>query len=261
MAAERTEQPTRKRVDDARKRGQVARSREVDSAIVLLAGFGVCGAAMWEGMEALLVDSFSVLDDDPLTMDLTSAVGVELIGRALLLLAPLLAAVAGLSLLGGVGQTGGPLFSTEAIKPQLKRVNPLTGAKRLFASKQSYVQLAKSLLKILLLGGVAALALWRRWDELAALGVGYSLHGSLGLLVDIAFEVVLQVTLLMVALAVADYLFQRFDHTTQLRMTKQEVKEEMRNTDGDPQSAHRWRACAARCSRAPCRRCPKPTCC
>src|SRR5690606_23819928 len=135
------------------------RSREVDSAIVLLAAFGVLrfgGAAMWEGLEALLVDSFAMLDDDPLTMDLTAAVGVGLIGRAVLLLAPLVGAVAGLSLLAGMGQTGGPLFSTEAIKPQLKRINPLSGAKRLFASKQSYVQLAKSLVKILLLGGVAA---------------------------------------------------------------------------------------------------------
>jgi flagellar biosynthetic protein FlhB len=235
--AQRTEQPTQRRVEDARKRGQVARSRELDSAIVLLAAYGVFrfgGATMWSGMERLLTDSFSELSENPLTVDLTASVGVALIGSAVLLLAPLFGAIAVLSVLGGIAQTGGPMFSMDGLKPQLKRMSPVSGAKRLFASKQSYVQLMKSLAKFALLGGVAGLALRSRWDELAGLGVATSLPQSLGLLMDIAFSIVLQVALVLVLLAVADYLFQRYDLIGQLRMTKQEVKDELRQSEGDP---------------------------
>jgi flagellar biosynthetic protein FlhB len=238
VAGERTEAPTRRRVQDARRRGQVARSREVDSAIVLLAAFGVLrfgGARLWGGLESLLVDSFTSLDSDPLTTELSAAVGADLIGRAVLILAPLLAAIAALSVAGGIAQTGGPMFSTEAIRPQLKRMNPLQGAKRLFASKQSYVSLAKALAKFVVLGGVAALVVWNRLDDVTAMGVAAPLHHSLGTLVDIAFQLVLWVALALLAIAAADFVFQRYDHIGQLRMTHQEMKDELKQTEGDPQ--------------------------
>jgi flagellar biosynthesis protein FlhB len=237
MAAQKTEQPTRRRIDDARKRGQVAHSREVDSAIVMLAAFGVLrfgGAAMWNGMQSLLIESFAQLNHDPLTTNVTAGLGTFLVGRAILLLAPLLGAIAALSVLAGVGQTGGPLLAVEAIKPQLNRLSPLGGAKRLFASKQSYVTLVKSLLKFLVLGGVAALALRSRWGDITGLGVNESLPQALGLLVDIGFSVSLQVTLAVLAMASADFLFQRFDFLSQLRMSRQELKDELRQTEGDP---------------------------
>lgn len=238
MAGERTEAPTRRRIQDARRRGQVAHSREVDSAIVLLAAFGVLrfgGARLWDGLQSLLVDSFSALDRDPLTTELSAAVGADLIGRATLILAPLLAAIAVLSVAGGIAQTGGPMFSTEALKPQLGRMDPVKGAKRVFASKQSYVALAKSLAKFLVLGGVAGLVVWIRLDDIAGMGVGAPLHHSLGTLVDIAFQLVLWVALALLALAAADFLFQRHDHLGQLRMTRQEMQDELKQTEGDPQ--------------------------
>ncbi len=237
MAAQKTEQPTKRRLDDARKRGQVAHSREVDSAIVLLAAFGVLrfgGAALWNGMQSLIVDSFSNLNRDPLNTPLTAQVGGAMVGRAVLLLAPLLGAIVALSIATGVGQSGGPLFATEALKPQLSRISPLAGAKRLFASKQSYVTLAKSVAKFVVLGGVAWVALRSRWGDLTGLGVAYSLPQSMGLLVDIGFQVALDVTLAVLALAAADFVFQRFDFISQLRMSRQELKDEMKQTEGDP---------------------------
>ena len=101
MAAEKTEQPTQKRRDDARKRGQVGRSREVDSAIVLLAAlvtFRFGGAAMWRAFESLLRDSFATLDVTQPNADLASLVGVDLVGRAILILLPLFGAILALSL-------------------------------------------------------------------------------------------------------------------------------------------------------------------
>ena len=235
--AQRTEEPTQRRIEDARKRGQVAHSRDLDSAVVMLAAFGVLrygGAAMWNGMEQLLTDSFRQLDADPLSVGLTAGLSTVLIGKAILILAPLLLAIAASALLGGVGQMGGLRFSSGALKPKLNRMSPMAGAKRLFMSKRSYVELAKSLFKFGALGGVATMTLRGRWDELTALGVRYSLAESLGLIVDIAFSMVLAVALVLLALAAADFLFQRFDLMGQLRMTKQEVKDEARQSDGDP---------------------------
>jgi flagellar biosynthetic protein FlhB len=235
--AQKSEEPTRRKLDDARKKGQVAHSREVDSAVVMLVSFGVLrfgGAAMWNSMEALLRGSFAALDRNQLTTELTSSVGTALVGQALLMLAPLLAAILGFSLLAGFVQTGGILFATSAVMPKMNRLSPMAGAKRLFMSKQAYVQLVKSLLKFIVLGGVAALAVKGRWEDLAALGTGYSLPDSIGVIVDIAFSVTLKVTLVVLGMAIADFLFQKYDLMGQLRMTRQEVKDELRQSEGDP---------------------------
>jgi flagellar biosynthetic protein FlhB len=238
MAGEKTEQPTQRRLEDARKRGQVARSREVDSALILLAMFGVFrfgGGYMWSSAEKLLVDILSELDRDPINTELASVLGLELIVRALLLLAPLLGVILALAVLGGMAQTGGPLFSVQAVKPQGSRLNPLQGAKRVFASKQALANLAKSLGKFAILGGASFLVIWLRREELYALGLNAELLPSLGILVDLSFQLVLVVTLIVLLLAAADYMFQRYDFTTQMRMSRQDVKDELRQSEGDPQ--------------------------
>ena len=236
MAHFRTEEPTRRRLQEARKRGQVAHSREVDTALVLLAAFAAFrfgGGALWSGLETLLRDSFAHLDSDPLTTELTAVLGPDLILRAVALLLPLMLLIVAISLLGGFAQTGG-VFSTQAIRPQFTRLNPLKGAKRIFASKQALTSLAKALLKFGVVGGVAALTIRARLDEIAGLGVTAPLHQSLGTLVDIGFEVVLKATLVLLVLALADLLFQRYDVRGQLKMTRQEVKDEQRQMEGDP---------------------------
>ena len=236
MAASRTEQPTRKRIEEARKRGQVSHSREVDTALVLLAAFAAFrfgGARLWDGLQALMRDSFAVLDRDPLNTELTAMLGPQLILQALLLLLPLMLPIMAVALIGGFAQTQG-VFSVQAIRPQMSRLNPLKGAKRIFASKQTVMALAKSLLKFAIVGGIAAFTVQARIDELTAIGVTMPIERSLGVLVDIGFSVVLRVTLALLALAAADYMFQRSDVMGQLKMTRQEVKDEMRQTEGDP---------------------------
>ena len=238
MAGERTQAPTQKRREDARKRGQVPRSREVDSALVILASYAVLsvgGGAMWEGMRSLLIESFEQLDRQPLTIELTANMGLGLMGRAVLILAPLMISVLALSLVGGMAQTGGPMFAMEAATPQFKRLNPMEGAKRLVASKQAYMNLLKTLLKFLVFGLAALLTFRAHWTEMIALGVAFSLAESVALLTTIAFDLVLKVTLALIVFAVVDFLFQRYDVGQQLRMTLQEVKDEARQSDGDPQ--------------------------
>jgi flagellar biosynthetic protein FlhB len=238
VSFDKTEQPTQKKRDDARRRGQVPRSREVDSALVLLAALAALrfgGSALWDGLESLLYDSLTSLERDPFTLEVTSIVGAELVWRSIVLLLPLLFAVLAVALLGGMAQAGGPLFAPQALKPQVSRLSLLKGAKRVFASKQSLVQLAKTLLKFVVIGGIAALTLWEHSDEMTAMGVAQPLGESLDTLVGIGFDLTLRVAVVLILLAVLDYGFQRYDLAGQLRMTKQEVKDEFRQQEGDPQ--------------------------
>ena len=236
MAGEKTEQPTPKKRQDARKRGQVAVSREVESALVLLAAFAalrLAGPLIWGGLQGLMVESFTQLDQDPLNMELAAQLGERLVWRAVLVLLPIMLAVLAVGAIGGVAQTGGVL-SLQPLKPQPSRISPLKGAKRVFASKQAGVTLLKSTAKFGVLGGVAALTLWLRWNEIASLGLTRSLPASLELLVEIGFQLTLFVLLALIFLAAVDFIFQRYDMVGQLKMTRQEVKDELRQTDGDP---------------------------
>lgn len=241
MAGARTEEPTRKRIEDARKRGQVPHSREVDTAIVLLASLAALrfgGGRVWSGMEALLRDSFAILDHDPLNTELTAMVGLDLLWRATMILLPLMATILAVAVIGGLAQTGG-VVSTQAIKPQMSRLNPLKGAKRIFASKQTLVALAKSLLKFAVIVGIALLTLRSRQDDLIMMGLERDLGPSVLMLSDIAFDILLRTALALVVLGLADYLFQRYQLMAQLKMTLQEVRDEVRQTECDPQTRGR----------------------
>lgn len=237
MAGEKTEAPTPRRLEDARKRGEVARSREVDSAIVIIATllvFRFAGGWMWSSLESMAIDTWSRTGEEPLTVDLTATVGLQLVAHVVMVLTPLIAAITVFSLLGGMAQTGGPLFSVEALKPKWKRLDPIQGGKRLVASRQAYVNLAKSIGKFVILGGVALLVFRRRWEEITAAGMQAGLTPAVALLVDIAFDLMLWSAVALILLAAADYLFQRQDFTRSMRMSRQEVQDETKQSDGDP---------------------------
>lgn len=237
-AGEKTEAPTPRKQEDARKKGQVAHSREVDSAIVLLGVIGVFrvgGPYMWRQLEAITVDTWAHLGRNPVSIELTADMGLMLLGRSIMLLLPLMGTVMVVSVLGGMAQTGGPLLSREAVKPQFKRLNPLEGGKRLMASRQAYVNLAKSLIKFIVLGIVGYMVFMSHWDDITTMGFQAGLRDSLTILVTVSFDLVTRMALVILAMAVADFIFQRSDHTRQLRMTRQEVMDEHKQSDGDPQ--------------------------
>ncbi len=238
MPGERTEAPTSKRVSDARKRGQVVHSREVDTAIAALASVGVlkfAGGAMWHNVESMAMRTWMFAGEAPLTVDLAAQSGTALIWEATMILAPLLAVLATISVLGAWLQTGGPIFSSEAVKPQLKRLDPIAGAKRMGASRQAWVGLAKSVAKFVVLGVVAWLTLRSRWNDLISLGLSGDLRGAVSGLVSIAFDLALRIALVLVAIGAADFFFQRMEWLRELRMSHDDVKDEMKQTDGDPQ--------------------------
>ena len=239
---EKTEQPTAKRLDDARKKGQVARSRELNTmavtlvgAIALISMSGHFGA----GLREVMTNNLSVARADlfePLAMIRHLADGIR---DALWMLAPFFLILMAVAALASVA-LGGFSFSTEALAPKFEKLNPLKGMKRIFSLK-GLVELVKALLKFLLIAGVTGLVLWLSVEDfigLSRMEIGPAL-AEVGALVG-GSCIILASTLILIALM--DVPFQLWDHKRQMRMTRQEVREEMKETDGRPEVKSRIRS-------------------
>jgi len=238
--AERTEQPTAKRLKEARERGQVPRSRELGGAAML--GMGVLllssiGAPMALASSTWLRNAlvFSHADLEPTR--LISHAGSVLAGLALIA-APLF----GACIVAGVVSpllVSGISFSSKALMPDFSRVDPMAGFKRLY-SAQSLAEITKAVLRVLLVGTVAWLLLRARMPELLGLAqepVDRAMaHGA-----ALALRTLLTLTLALLVIAGIDVPYQIWQHRKQLRMTREEVKEEMKESDGRPEVKARIR--------------------
>ena len=240
-AEDRTEQPSEKRLKEAREKGDVPRSRDLSGALVVLAGV----AALMAGAPAAMARARTIYGlglhysrEALFSGALPGRVLHEAISEALLLFAPvaiatLLAALAGPVLLGGLN------FSAEALQPKFERLDPIAGLGRIFAMR-GLVELGKALVKIALIGFVLVLLL-RHWEgDLLTTGrgdVGFGIAQGIGLLgrAALAFGVILAL------IGGFDALYQRFDYTKRQRMTKQELKDESKETEGNPELKGRIR--------------------
>jgi flagellar biosynthetic protein FlhB len=240
-AEERTEQPTPKRLEKARREGQVPRSRELATMAVTLASGGVLalgGGWMISRLEALLVTGLT----RPTGAGLAAADAIETLDSgavdALAVLAPLLlaAAVAGIA---APAFLGGVRFAAGSLAIKVERLDPLAGLKRIF-SMQGLMELAKTLAKFALLSGGAAVLLWNLGPELTTIGLGAVSDGiaAAGSLTQRAF-LVLSGGLALIALV--DVPFQIASHRRRLRMTRQEIKEELKESEGNPEMRARVR--------------------
>lgn len=241
QAQERTEQPTPKRLQKAREKGQVPRSRELNTMAVMLAGAAtmlMLGDSIMSGLRELLVQSMYRPDPELLLLaDPAAELARSLLG-AVWLLSPLfgillVAALAGPALLGGL------LFSAEAARPKLERLSVPKGLKRIF-SRQGLMELVKTLLKFSVLTGAAAAMLWWFSEELISLG---RIDPEQGMLIT-AGKVRLAFVLLcfgLLLIAAVDVPFQLANHFRQLRMTRQEIKDEHKESEGSPELRARIR--------------------
>ncbi len=238
---EKSEQPSSKRLEDARKKGQVPRSRELNTFALLLVGsFGLVlmGRPFREGFFRLLHSGLSLsradlYDDGAMLRHLAAAVH-----DTLLMLAPFF----GLALVTALAASialGGFNVSTEALQPKFERLDPLKGLKRLVSWK-GLLELVKSLVKFLLVAGVAVWLLWLRSDDLVNLGRMEAVSALMALARILGGSLVI-LSATLVVIAAADVPFQLWDHRRQLRMTKQEVKEERKQSDGNPEVKARIR--------------------
>jgi len=233
MAGERTEAPTPKRLRDARQKGEVARSDEVVSIGVLLLAvlsLKMLGPQMWESMAAILARGLGQ-PIPQLTPESAQQLGRDTAWQLVRALLPLLGVVAASAVALNVAQVG-PLFTGQRLKPQLSRVNPGAGLKRL-VSVEGLFRLAKSLAKFVIIALVVGLTLRGQFAALAELGA-LSPGDATTRLASLGFDIAFRAAGVLFILALADYAWQRRQHMKRLRMTKHEVQQELKETDGDP---------------------------
>lgn len=231
---DRTEPATPRRRSEARKRGQVARSVELSSAFILL--FSVLfmrffGAAFFDQIAAAMQLGLRFT----LSHDLELATVLVLLPKSIFwfihLLLPILLFTFVIALFVNFIQVG-VVFSGQPIVPSLEKINPVRGFQRLF-SLRSFVELAKSLVKVVTVGGIAYWSIRAEMDSLTLLS-GFS-PAQAGLKVaSIAYVMGFRIALLFLALAIADYIYQRVEFERSIRMSKQEIKEEYKHLEGDP---------------------------
>lgn len=242
LGQERTESATPRRRQEAREKGQVARSREVNTVFVL--GAGLLALHLWGSLTVdRLMGLFRWSAGAMSTLTLTPATVSEGAGHLALYMGVVLAPLVLPVMLAGVAADlaqGGLVWSGHPLQPQWGRVNPATGIRRLFAGR-SLVELLKSVLKILVVGLAAWSALrpaFPRFLMLPSMEPGQLLAFAASLVMAMGIRVLAALALL----AAADTLFQRWEFGRSLRMTRQELKEEYRQSEGDPLLRQRVRS-------------------
>jgi flagellar biosynthetic protein FlhB len=238
---DRTEQPTQKRLDEARRSGQVPRSRELSTAaVVLIAGIGLrfSGAGIGTGFAGLMKSGLTLSRDQVMDENLLLPDMVALGSHALLLAAPIL----GLTLLAALFSPlaiGGWNMSFETLVPNFSRLNPLEGLKRQF-SIRGVAELVKAYAKFLLIGLIAVIFLRAKTGELLGLGAE-PLNAAIGHSVALAGEALLALSGSLAIIAAIDVPLQLTQYMKQLRMSRQETRQEHRESDGSPEMKSRIR--------------------
>ncbi|MGE5314768.1 MAG: flagellar biosynthesis protein FlhB [Acidobacteriota bacterium] len=242
-AQEKTEQPTGKKLSDARDKGQVAKSMEVNSAVMLLFGLlmiAVIGSGMVSRLSELTSNVLRSAGQVELTVASVHHYFVLGVLFLALILGPVLGVFMALGIAANLAQVGF-MFTFEPLQPRFSKLNPLTGITKVMVSKRSMVELAKGVAKIAIVGFVAYVAIEKLIDESVVL-MDSEPAAIMGFIARSSFVVGLKICAAFLVVALFDYAFQRYDFLQQQRMTKEEVKEEYKQSDGDPQIKGRIRS-------------------
>ncbi len=239
---ERTEQATPKRLREAREKGQVPRSKELNSMALLMAaagGFLLMGETVLTGMQDILSNGLAI--ENVRNMDKYSV--VEILGstlmQSLLVVAPIFLLLTVVVIMTPMG-LGGWSFSTKAISFKWEKLDPIKGVGRIFAWR-GLMELLKVLAKFGLVAAISAMILWSLVDEILGLGAE-SLKPALAHVANLCGWSFLASSSALIIIAAIDVPFQLWQHAKQLKMTKQEVKDEAKETDGRPEVKGRIRA-------------------
>jgi flagellar biosynthesis protein FlhB len=239
---EGTEQSTAKRRERAREAGQVPRSRDLSAAAVLMIcalGLKLLGPHGGAAMSRLLGHSLTLTREQALDETLALTAIAPALGQALLASAPLW----GLCLLAALAApiaVGGWNFTLKALAPDPARLNPMTGFTRMF-SASGLIELLKAFLKFLLIAVVGGLALWHKAPQVLALS-GMAPQAALPQAAGIIGDVFLMLAGALALIAAADVPWQLWQHARRLRMTRHEVREEMKESEGAPETKGRIRS-------------------
>jgi len=237
----KTEKPTPRKLHKAREKGQIARSREIPMIATLLAMLLMLyyfGSNIVQGLEREIHHHLRFNVQQELTIVVVATIFKDIAFRIGMLMVPIFLAIAAISVASNAAQ-GGLAVSSESLRPKFNKLNPIQGVKKIF-SKNGLVNLAKSLLLIIAVGIIS-------WQVVS----GYMTMYPRLILMDvrqifywtttISFKILIRVAILMIVIAIADYLFQKYQFKQQLKMSKQEVKDEYKEMEGDPTTKRRIR--------------------
>jgi len=231
---DKTEPATPKKREDARKRGQVAVSREVPSVFILFMTMGVfffLGGQMFNGISSLMQNGLQNGMVQELQEKEVATILAMLLGEIFWILFPLMLAILLAGIAANISQFG-ILFTAKPLIPKLSKLNPLKGLKRLF-SLRSLVEVVKAFFKIVVIGLVAYATLQKHLGTLPDL-IHMDVLDILQFAGRVSLEICFYTCLTLMVLAGLDYAFQRWQYENDLKMTKQEVKEELKQREGDP---------------------------
>ena len=239
--ADKSEEPTSKRLDEPRKQGQIARSRELNTVVVTMTGIGrllIYGADLGQTLLELMRGNF-VLSRDVLLDDGSMAMHLLASGKLVLeAMMPLLVVLIIAAILGPIA-LGGWLFSPEAMAPKVSRMNPASGLKRMF-STHALVELLKALAKFTVILLVALSVLSSDQDDLLAIA-NEPLEAAIMHSAQVVGWSMLWMACGLILIAAVDVPFQLWDHKQKLMMTKQEVRDEYKDSEGKPEVKSRIR--------------------
>jgi flagellar biosynthetic protein FlhB len=238
---EKTEEPTSKRLEDAQKKGQIARSRELNTFAMLIASallFLTLGGQIGTGLLTLMKTQFQL--DRNILFDPASPLIYfkQTMTDGLLLIAPFIAVMVVVAIIAPLA-LGGWVFSWDALMPKFEKLDPIKGTARMF-SMHGLVELIKALLKFLLIFMVAILLCRHFLNELTGLG-SEPLEQSIGHALTITGNCFLILCASLITVAMLDVPYQLWDHSKKLKMTLQEIKDEMKESEGSPEVKARQR--------------------
>ncbi len=240
--SERTEQPTPRKLQEARKEGQVARSIELNAAVAMVAGVWLLsgpGGDIVKSLGYMIVDSLEKVATGSVTTKMITEVFGAYSTQLMVSFGMLVLGILFVGVVTTVGQTG-LLWTSKNIGFNFKRVNPINGIKRIF-STQGLADLVKALLKIVVIAYITYAFIKPRISELVSLSQ-LTFPAAVSVILNTAKDLAIQIGMVYFVIAVADYAFQRWQHMKNLKMTKEEIKEEMKQREGDPYIKQRMRA-------------------
>ncbi|RMF10189.1 MAG: flagellar biosynthesis protein FlhB [Alphaproteobacteria bacterium] len=239
--SQKTEEPTQKKLEDAHKKGDVVKSREVGHwfmlaamALAILISAEPVARTLTEVFVGILGNAYQIAVERDSMLDLMAFLMITVAGAFMVPVILFITAA-----LGGTLVQHKPVFTGERMKPDLSKISPLKGFKRLFSS-QSVMEFLKTLAKFIIVASVVALVIAPeagRLEQIAA----YDVASLLPLVQTTTLKMLVGVLAIMAIIAGLDYLYQSYQHIKKMRMTKQEVKDEYKQTDGDPHVKARLR--------------------
>jgi len=233
---EKTEDATPKKKDDARQKGQVAKSTDLGALILLATAMTTIAVAMAMLLERGGAFIRTSLDSDQLASQIDPGEFVTVITtgsrEVLLAMAPVLGVIFLAGVISHLVQVG-PMLAPKAIEPSLSKISPLAGFKRLFGL-QSLVKAGLDILKVLAIVIVAVVTMWQYEEKIAVLSEFPLMPGIIEMGWMIA-DFTLRLLVVLLLIGILDFVWQKIKYANDLKMSKQEVKDEMKNADGDPE--------------------------